>query len=274
MNIRFQIPHSCDISPLCPYCSVRHGFEKAPVKGDPGQWWKGIQQIRDDYPHSYFCFIYGEPFSYKNLVGWMGMLSRTNKVDCVTNLVNTHEMIEQYFLNPSNLVLTASYHPHYWGDIEKFDREIDKVNKTGARLNSVFLLGYPPYIPHLLEWKKHFESKKINVYMNAFYGEYKDKKYPDNYNNNDKEIILGSSYGNKTIFMKTKGMLCNAGKDIVYVKWNGDVTSCYTSNYYTLGNILTDRIKFFIEPKPCLSDICDCPDMFVNYLIGADNDRD
>lgn len=62
--------------------------------------------------------------------------------------------------------------------------------------------------------------------------------------------------------------MCRAGKDIVFIKRNGDVVSCYGSQSYNLGNILTNKIVLFDKPMPCLNELCVCPDMFVNYLVN------
>lgn len=267
MDFRFQIPHSCNMVPKCQYCSVKNKFEKTPVDGDFGQWWNGIQQLQNNYPGSRFCFIYGEPFSFLNLVSWMGMISQKDKVDCVSNIINTYDMVKKYFINPKNLILTASYHPHYWVNIDVFYKEIEKICSLGVNLNTVFLLGYPPYIQHLNEWESYFKNRNLRVFTNAFYGEFKNNKYPSGYTEEEKSIVLGNNFGNDVINVQTKGRICNAGKDVVFIKWNGDVTSCYGSKFYSLGNILTNKIILFDKPMPCLNDTCDCPDMFVNYLI-------
>lgn len=269
MIFRFQIPHSCNMKPICPYCNVVSSFENTPVYGDINQWWIGIQKLQEDYPNSRFCFVHGEPFSYLNLVSWMGMLSNKNIVDCISNLVNTYNMVIQYFIKPSNLDLTASYHPHYWKNIDIFYQEIEKIRNIGVNLNKIFLLGYPPYIKYLQEWENYFVERNLKVFLNSFNGTYRYKLYPNSYTEEERNIVLNNSFG-KEEYVKSKGKLCNAGKDIVFIKWNGDISSCYGIKHYSLGNILTNNVKFLDKAMPCLNDICNCPDMFLNYLINED----
>ena len=261
-NAYLQIPASCNSN--CEYCSTKYSrMGKLALSRNAQDWAWAMKRLSDERGPVYFAFAFGEPFSSIDLVQIMGQLSESNIIDCMTNMVVTVKMIEEYFNEPGNARVGATYHPHLWNDLDDFIKETNKLREIPIGFINIFILGHPKHLSGIIEWKNRIKSETdAGVYVTPFYGSYDNRQYPDNYTDEEDRIIndcLIQQYGKNLI--KKENKICSAGVNNIYIDWHGDVRPCYAHSIEPMGNIFSGY-KLYSEARVCSIGECVCPDMW------------
>lgn len=275
LTVYFQIPSICNMRPPCHYCGTLSDRVEIPSLPCPSQdWWRAVSDLETSHGPMRLCFAFGEPYADIDLVRMLGVLTERNIVDTMTNMLVTRQCIEQYFIDPRNACLGATFHPHAWPSIDDFISEVGATMDLGVRSVSVFILGHPSHIPHLDHWRgKIADQLGLTSYVTPFLGMHEGRHYPSDYTEEELAKIKGmliECYGvAEEVFSGTKGSLCRCGMDFIYVRWNGDVTSCPEWTSYPLGNLYQGTLEFLAEPMPCRSQRCTSPDMLRFRVDGS-----
>ena len=81
--------------------------------------------------------------------------------------------------------------------------------------------------------------------------------------NNQKQTYLQAEALLNTDLINFKNYLCDAGKSVIWIYINGDISPCddlYVNKHVKIGNIFDkDYSKFKFKPHICSASICTCP---------------
>jgi hypothetical protein len=258
MELIVQIPNVCNLR--CPYCYGNHSEGPSDLI-DLDIWLPGLLNI-PGWPHVWL-FGYGEPTVDPGCIEIAKqLLERGDTVGFITNLTNGIEKINGMQCY-EKFRLCTSYHPHYW-DIDSFIQEYDKYVESGFNCGVVQIVGYPPYINYLEEWKAKLEGKYTLIL--AFDGVYNGKDYPASYTDKEKEIVYGIISSSQNVEIEQvqiriaggwkKSRKCRVGMDYMFIT-NAGVGSMCSLTGYDLGNI-RDGITPLTELITCNRESCTC----------------
>lgn len=269
-------------SQKCPYC---YGGKKSGVHswiGDVAKWEEAFARL--DRQHGdkgiYFVFSYGESMEMQGFYDCVEMIGKhPNWTLCiVTNASqDMSRLISSRLVKDHRLFISACWHPlganpdrvRGW---EIFKRHVLELRGAGVRLN-VMYLWYNPQIqwfPEVFQW---CDNNNIRVSVRRFveydrglkvpfvnkhlFGKYKLTKYSEAakgyiYAYAHPKVI---KYGLNLV--SPKGRECLAGKDLILVKPNGDVSLCADmEDTSCLGNVFDVNFKLSKSTCKCPSKIC------------------
>jgi MoaA/NifB/PqqE/SkfB family radical SAM enzyme len=89
--------------------------------------------------------------------------------------------------------------------------------------------------------------------------------YPESYTEEQWAVVrryLFDRFGENDFLISREGTLCRAGMDVIFVEPDGTAVSCPGTRTYNLGNLLNGTLRTLDGPRPCLSAICQCPDLW------------
>jgi MoaA/NifB/PqqE/SkfB family radical SAM enzyme len=229
--------------------------------------------------------ILGEPFLSQPLMDGICRLTHCDNVEVVnivSNLSVNEEVICGYLekMNLEKFSVSVSLHYTQIKDMDHFLNKIDVLRRNKIEF-IVGCVAYPPYLEKIKQYKQLFDEKQIPFFVNPYQGLYGrvgrffhnkilSHLYPDHYNSSEREQIRGLVFSEfeYQYMMKEKqsrGQLCTAGKDFIFIKDNGDIHRCiYDSR--SLGNILTGRFNLDDAYQPCMIDYCPCAAMTINLV--------
>lgn len=276
---QFNGDNSSQCNQKCPYCYGGIKENKHYWSGDIDKWEKAWERLGRDI---YFVFSYGESLCAKGFYECVEMIGRhpTWTLCIVSNMLcDPSRLIESRLACEGRLFISACWHPlgvenrvEGW---ENFKTNILKLKAAGVPMN-VMYLWYPPQIGWFPEYFRWLDSNDFRVSVRRFVGAYGGVKlpfsgrrlggkcYPRDYSEAEQGYIYAYSspkvakYGLRLV--PPKGKFCTAGKDLILVKYNGDVSLCAdTENTTHLGNIFDADFK--LSPLGCV-----CP----NNICGGD----
>ncbi len=194
----WQITYKCNYK--CTYCHApKHGQKDAvdTVILSKEKWIDVWNNIYDMYGECEINISGGEPSIYPNFFDIVQEIIKKHKVEIVTNLsFDIGKVICK--LNPERVRFAASFHPQHIS-VEEFVAKIKKIKEEGFIVTTNFV-PWPPFFDKIEYYKKIFDENNINVVLQPFAGIYNGKKYPDNYNDKEKEILhLFAKTGNKEV---------------------------------------------------------------------------
>ncbi len=276
----------------CSYCDVFGRNEDFNTQiADTDQWREVWNRIFDNYWCTHIRFSGGEPTIYPNFFSFLTMLLEKHTVDITTNLsFDLNKFLDK--IKPGAIYISASFHPEFT-DFKTFFNKI-KYLKAHDFSCSVAYVGYPPHLDKIPEYKKKFEDEQIQFKIIPFSGIYKEKRYPQAYDERERMLLKGFATDSKvkdvndinkawfqwrvekeqnkeTRDTKIKfGKLCRMGQMYARIYPDLTVTRCCAGHYGQhsgiLGNLLDPNFKLLNEAQPCSVDF-DCPcfkGMFVN----------
>lgn len=264
LRATWEVPASCNMHPPCPYCSNLHSRSKRPaLPGPMAPMLANLLRRAEEHGPLYISLVYGEPCSDPETIWAIGQLGRRHQVDVVTNLVFDLEDIVEW-PRTGNIRLCTSFHPHHWRDLEEFVAKRQAVIDSGIYCGLVEIVGYPPSIPQIPRWCESLRAQGISPHVMPFNGTYQGQAYPAAYTPEERALVWGeveSHYGVCLTGTNPKGTMCAAGRDYVFIAWDGEVRRCYAWGAPTLGT-LQDGFTLQDGPEPCFASVCDCPDLW------------
>lgn len=135
------------------------------------------------------------------------------------------------------------------------------------------MVAYPPSIDHICQMKKKLDDSGIRSFIHGYIGELDGKKYPMDYNHQEKAKIksISSSKVDYLYFIEVlKPGLCHAGHNYIFVNANGLVIRCgnYTNKPKQLGDLSkSSALMLFDMPQPCPYPYCLCSTDYVNTAL-------
>jgi MoaA/NifB/PqqE/SkfB family radical SAM enzyme len=224
---------------------------------------KVINNFIDSGKNWTFGFTGGEPFIFPNFVDICERFSKHFKIAIDTNLsVDIKDFVKKVpserveYLYVSMHVIEREKIP---GGMERFFKRVRLLQDM--RYN--FIINYVMYPPLFERFKRDYDkclSYGINLKPVPFKGWYKGKEYPKAYIDKQIKVILEYNPEENKIkgIPNYYGRNCNAGKSLVKILENGNITRCVVDKTL-LGNIYTG-FTLNTEAKPCIKKRCPCFD--------------
>lgn len=252
LKIRWQVRFTkCNLK--CPYCIAV--WTKRKVEFDKDLFFKGISLI-ESLPYKVVIRIgvEGEFFLSKELQEGVIKLSKCDNVLGVSfssNLQSKWEDMKPFFdeVNLSKLGMGCTLHDTVIEDIEDFFEKIKKINSLGV-LIYVGYVAIPDRFEKIKEYKKRLENVGVPLILNELNGLYNGKKYPQNYNEKEREFLLNIFFSHHYYRMlverdSPKGKACGAGEDYIYIDHKGDIYKCGVDKNpkWNLGEKIIFRIN-------------------------------
>ena len=253
----------------CPYCWWHGKWEEYGRRNIyPGT--KKVLEIWEDiykkYGQVHIEIAGGEPSTYPDFAGVISGLLDYHTLGIITNLSSgANELLEKCSDDKlKRLKLGATFHPLF-ADIEMFLKNVKILKAKGVSVG-VLYLAYPEQVHDIPRYKEIFDRNGIHFSVLTFWGEYKNKKYPESYTDEELSIIYpelekraGEKFQTKPFI--TKGKLCNAGFTYAIIHPDGEILRCgggsWKGENIKLGNLF-GKIELWNEPKPCHSQYCPC----------------
>lgn len=264
----WDITYKCNYQ--CSYCSLGGHEEKdkkpKTVYLSSEEWykiWKGI------YKRYGSCEIHatgGEPFFYPNFLEIITKLIEIHTFECSTNFYwEVDEFIKRI---PSDRArIGTSFHPEF-GKFSDFLNKALKLKKAGYEV-WINYVAYPPLLNDIENALYLAQKEGISMSVLPFNGRYKDKDYPADYSEREKEllnrlglnsIVIRNAFNwslNKDARVKNK-KFCRMGQMYGKIHPDGNVYRCCGKNSHLLGNLIEGTFSLLEEPLPCENEECPC----------------
>lgn len=278
----------CNFS--CPYCFWSTD-ERLKDKNFLGH--ENIDQIVDFFDKSGKTWLIhmsgGEPFIHPRYVELCKKLTKKHFISINTNLtLNTvYDFINE--IDPSRVAfLHCALHYNERVKRHKVDLFVDKYKKLrdagfNAYVTQVF---NPPVIPLFQKIAKEFQKEKIIIRPKSFRGLYENKQYPQQYTKEERALFnkyslladkhekIGATHVDPNLDrdfivgdLTFKGMKCGAGRDFVYIRFNGDIVRCHASNKI-MGNMFEGTLDLAKDAEVCPFVVCPCPYYGLRFTEG------
>lgn len=277
---------------FCPYCYGGKKKMKHFWNGNVAKWEKAFERLNRDI---YFVMSYGETFGGHGFYECVDMIGRhpTWTLNIVTNLsISPERLIASRLGKEKRVFINACWHPlgvkdrvHGW---KNFGKHLLVLKNAEIPLH-VLYLWYEPQIKWFPEYFEWLDSHHIRVGIRRYVGNIGGYKVPllrtvqrHMRNISGRKILMSNSIGGKNYpedyteaergFLyaitcpkvieygiectSTHGKLCTAGKDMILVKYDGEVGLCADAYSHRLGNIFDVDFKLQTEPIHCPITIC------------------
>lgn len=261
----------------CVYCYGHDKEQQHFYNGDIAKWEQAFERLGRDI---YFVMSYGETFGGKGFYECVDMIGRhpTWTLSIVTNnTYNPERLLQTRLAEEKRVFINACWHPYgvTEGPVkgwETFKRHCLMYKQAGIPLH-VLYLWYKPQIklfPQYFEWLIQNDirvtPRRYLGYIGGFNIPFIRKhvgglSFPRDYTAAERGFLYASvcpkvqHYG--LIPVSPKGMSCSAGKDLILVKYNGDVALCAdTENTTCLGNIFQPNFQLNTHDCVCPSNVC------------------
>ena len=274
VNFVWDIHYRCNFR--CPFCWFNGRWDEmgrlntAVSFSDMCGIWRRVNGL---YGECHIMITGGEPSIYPRFIDLVDELSRIHTIKITSQLSGDMYTFSER-INPERVVLDMNFHP-LESKFEPFIRKVMALKEKGFS-GGVCYLAYPPQMGEINYYREEFEKRGVGFALAAFWGEYRGKKYPEAYTEEETELIAPLIGGPERIKYhlegrKTRGKLCRAGYSYASIKADGSVTRCGPLSRKPLGNFFKEGFKLFDEPAPCESDTCPC-DEYV-WLVKEEHEN-
>jgi len=219
----------------------------------------------------------GEPFLYPHFIEIISNLSYKFKIDIATNLSCNTDFLSNFVkkINCNNVYLSPALHLSF----EKVDSFIEKlriIKKSAFPERKVLFVGYPPQLKQALYLKSKIEQEGYRFIVIPFRGKYRGLEYPDNYTQEEKDIInkvredldeeCREWVDNQLVIKNPKNKLCLAGYKHAHIEIDGTVYRCInysercidSNRDKSMGSIFDKNFSLLDRAYPCNKEECPC----------------
>jgi hypothetical protein len=268
---------------VCPYCyGGKQKDQQSYWNGDINKWEKAFENLDIQHGNSgiYFVMSYGESMGMQGFYECVDMIGRhpTWTLCIVSNLSFSPErLINTRLVREGRLFLHPCWHPFGMADGNRsrgwaaFKRHLLMLKKAGVPIH-VLYLWWKPQISLFPEYFYWLDANNIRVNVRRYVGKIGDyklpffrrtfggKTYPKAYTKAEHGFIYAntcpkvSKYGLDLV--SPKGRLCTAGKDMILVKFNGEVAYCADTENTNIGNVFDPDFRLSNEPIKCPTCLC------------------
>lgn len=274
LRVSWQAPATCTMWPPCPYCStIVDRQDKPALCGNVEEWrlaWRWLTRLHGPL---YLSCCFGDAISDPEFLELISELARYNKVDLVTNAIFPLSFLDVLPRN-GNVALATSFQPLYWDyDVDAFIAKRRAIEAAGIRCGTVEICGYPPFLPYLPKWFERFAEEGITASVLPFWGHYEGRAYPQSYTDEERALVYGRVRDiyeySEALTDIPEGTVCRAGRDYIYVCWDGEVRRCLWPPI--LGHMLRGPyLTLLSAPERCSHQTCPCPDLWRYRHPGDD----
>jgi MoaA/NifB/PqqE/SkfB family radical SAM enzyme len=273
LGVRYQIRyHKCNLR--CPYCICQ--WNEQDNLFDAVRYREIIKKLSDlPYRVCLRIGVGGEPFTCPDFLEGIKDICNSDYnifgVSFSTNLVASWEQVIEPFLDSldtNKLGMGCTLHDTVINDIDGFFEKASKVRKKGAAIY-IGLVALPQRISKIKEYKKRCDDLEIPLIMNGLLGKLigydnvdPSLEYPRDYTLPELAELQSlwdtpHSYMMLLEASDTRGMICSAGHNYIYINHDGNVFPCSNINN-SLGNILNEKIRIQTEDTVCPVSTCWC----------------
>jgi len=265
--------YKCNLD--CPYCIS--DWKKQSSLFDFDRFKNIIEKIKQlPYRVCLRLGIEGEIFTSPEILGEVRDICNNNNniigVSFSTNLVASWDKVIGPFIesvDTSKLGMGCTLHDTVIKSVDRFFEKVSRIHQAGV-LMYVGYVAIPQRIKKMKQYKIRCEEIGVRLILNGLLGPIRGVKganpkriYPRDYTAREKaklKKLWGTPHSYLTLVesRNTRGMACSAGKNYIYIKSNGDVFPCGAGSTNTIGNILTDKIRFSEKDRVCKVDRCWC----------------
>jgi len=230
----------------------------------------------------------GEPFFQPDFIELCSRLTEKHYISVNSNFSTPNVYDFADAVDPRKVArINAALHVSERRDFEEFINKIAYFNQRKFDIH-VSQVMYPPILNRFEKTFQHLKNKGILVRPRVFRGSYGMKTYPQSYTDEERRLFMRYfSECEKTLNpleernldwlfshdrhllngeLSFKGIHCGAGKDYIYIRYNGDVIRCIGGD--RRGNIFRGQINLDTEPELCKAEICFCPHYGLRYAKG------
>jgi MoaA/NifB/PqqE/SkfB family radical SAM enzyme len=278
--ITWLINNKCNYR--CTYCL--NGFEEPPGFRilTPDEWLAVWEEIYNKYGTTSIQITGGEPTVYPRFFEIMANVCKMHNVELQTNLsFEPQELIDNIPVEGVSRI-GGSFHPQYI-QFEPFLDKMVKLQAAGFKVE-INYVAYPPILRKAKECIDMANEKHVQLSILSFQGEYEGKKYPENYNDEERALLksLNVSSGESAEAMadwdvehKKIGTIketevplriCRMGQMYTWIKPDGEALRCCKSTQ-VLGNIIEGTFNLLDEALPCKAKNCIC---WRNMTVGEE----
>lgn len=257
MYITVQYPSTCTMDPPCPYCYSRPGA--IDEVGTPEQWARWLLAIPGG-THA-FSIAYGEPLQARCVPLYRALIEAGHAVTLTTNLVE-----DPACLGDLPLSLCLSWHPHGM-DPQTFAAHRMQCEAQGQTVGTTLVVGYPPYLAHLDEWREEYRNLTGgDLAVVAYCGTYNGLTYPAAYSDAERLVVYGEQNqryrGEHNWSVESPaGRRCRVGIEYMLVLQDGTARACPNDLDTVIGRV-QDGFALLTEPVTCRAARCHCVDLW------------
>jgi hypothetical protein len=145
-----------------------------------------------------------------------------------------------------------------YGDSDSFIESVAMLQDRGYRIEVNYVM-YPPLFDRVDRDYRACLERGVRLTLKRFAGRYENRSYPASYTKEQNAVIAGYSASRGETEGETRhfnGRRCNAGKNLVRIKSNGDVVRC-PADHSLLGNVFSG-FRLYEAARPCLVHVCPC----------------
>jgi MoaA/NifB/PqqE/SkfB family radical SAM enzyme len=273
LGVRYQIEyHSCNLD--CPYC-IAHWKDKDNLF-DNTNYRSIIEKLKVlPYRTCLRIGVGGEPFTSQEILNGIIDICNSNSnifgVSFSTNLVASWSRVIEPFLDSldtGKLGIGCTLHDTVIKDIDGFFEKVRKIKEKGA-LIFVGLVAIPQRIEMIKEYKLRCSQLGVPLIMNGLIGNLVGKdgtdssrEFPQDYTFAELAVLkelwdTPHSYMMLLEGCETKGMICSAGHNYIYINHKGDIFPCGNIKN-SIGNLLHGTIGFQHKDTICPVSTCWC----------------
>lgn len=263
--ISWGITSACNFS--CEYCvsknkvSTRKILDVKKIPAVKKCWMLKTVKILKSLENEWTIIITGgEPFLYPGFTELCREVTKDFKISVNTNLsINCEIQKWVEHIAPDKVKqINASLHieeSEKHNAVEDFIQNTLLFKKKGFHIFHNYVL-VPSLIKRFKKDYEYFKSREIELWPIPFRGCYEDRRYPDAYSDEAKELIQRYNPYPLWYPFNFKGIKCNAGKTFIRIEENGTVVRCCQDNK-VLGDIF-NGIILNKKAEPCRAYECPC----------------
>lgn len=234
LRVTYTGTADCNMQPVCPYCSSRWTRAARPsaLPRTPQAVVDALMRLTVSHGPLYISLCYGEPMCSDDAAWIIGQLARYNRVDVVSNILFPIERLTSNVPANGNVAFATSFHPHVWS-VDEFIAKRRAIDAAGYRCGITEIVGYPPYLSRLAEWRETLAQAGASSSVLPFWGEWQGRAYPAAYSEDDWSLVLGAmhdTYGTMCDDLARRdspaGRMCRCGCDYVWIDWDGTMWRC------------------------------------------------
>jgi len=270
-KVRFTWNISYDCNYRCSYCFFNGKWEEYRKRNtylSVDEWMKYWNAIYEKHGKIFLVITGGEPFIYPNFIN---LIKRLSKICFHINISTNSSMNLSKFIqeiDPKNVSVSLSFQREF-DTIDSFIERVKLVRKYNFK-GCLNLVAYPPFLANLQGDKDKLKSETGEEFkIIPFFGSYKDVKYPEGYNQEERKLIgIDDAWFDK---VQKRGDLCSAGHTSALIFPDGKVSRCgQIGEKLIIGNLFDPGFDLLDGSMTCDTEYCPCQE----YSIEGNSQKE
>lgn len=253
----------------CSYCSISHEDRKSKFGlAITEEGMKKILKFFDQRGEWHIQITGGEPTIHPNFIEFCQKITYNHYLNMVTNNSISFRKLNEFVnvVNPKKIQYIQCSLQEVDEDDERLDVFLEKMKmyiNNGFRAY-VSYVGVPDRLEKVEKYFNLFMNNSIPFVVQVYHGEYKGKKYPEQYTKQEiaflDKFMVSSMYRSllDVGVRKPSGKTCGAGyRRILADAIDGKVYSCLNDTN-PIGNIYDNKLILSDKPFICGAKNCSC----------------